>query len=393
LALRVRGGLLSGVRRPLLRLALFYAVYFAIVGVQLPFWPVWLRGARGQTDMQIGVLTAAAMWVRTIANPLLAPLVTRSGRSRRPIVALTWASCAAFGLFWFANDFWALLTVSVLFGALISVVLPIGETLTLRTTVAAGVGYGRVRLWGSLGFIAAAAVAGQLVEALPAGDIFWIVLAVMLALALTALLLPEPGAPSEARAARPVRGVFARAGFPLFLAATALIQGSHAAYYAFATLHWRKAGVADDTIGLLWAEAVAAEVVLFVLGGGLLRRLGPLGLIGLGGAAGGVRWVALALTAHPAALVATQWLHAFTFGATHLGAIYFIASALRPQLGPTAQALYAGIANGGGLGLATLAAGALYERGGGVVWLWMAGCSALGLAGVAMLARATRRAP
>src|SRR3546814_8893414 len=80
-------------------------------------------------------------------------------------------------------------------------------------------------------------------------------------------------------------------------------------------------------IGLLWAEGVIAEVLLFACGAKVVQRLGPARMLLLGALAGVVRWTLLAASTDLAVLFAAQALHAFTFGAAHLGAIAFIARA------------------------------------------------------------------
>ena len=158
-------------------------------------------------------------------------------------------------------------------------------------------------------------------------------------------------------------------------------------YYAFGTLHWRAVGYSDAVIGWLWAEGVIAEIILFAFGGALVRRLGPARLIVLAGMAGIVRWSATGLSDALPVLVMVQALHAFTFGAAHLGAIYFIARTVPPALSATAQSLYSAAVMGLGLGLAILASGSLYAAFGGKAYFAMAALGALGSVLAVILAR------
>ena len=87
-----------------------------------------------------------------------------------------------------------------------------------------------------------------------------------------------------------------------------------------------------SVIGWLWAEGVIAEIILFAFGVRLVRWMGPATLIALGGLAGAVRWSVTGLTPGLGILVVMQALHAFTFAATHLGAIYFISRRVPPAL-------------------------------------------------------------
>src|SRR5690606_17254902 len=77
--------------------------------------------------------------------------------------------------------------------------------------------------------------------------------------------------------------------FLLFLLAASMAQASHAVYYGFSALHWRASGLSETVIGLLWAEGVIAEILLFAVGARVTARIGPAALLALAGAAGMLR--------------------------------------------------------------------------------------------------------
>ena len=138
---------------------------------------------------------------------------------------------------------------------------------------------------------------------------------------------------------------------------------------------------------MLWAEGVVAEIVLFWYSARLVARLGPLGLMALGGIAAVLRWSLMGIVPGLAAAAVLQLLHALTFGASHLGAMYFMARSVPPGAAASAQSLYAAVSAGLGSGLVMLVAGALYGAYGGQAYLFMAVLSAAGLGGVVALAR------
>ena len=172
--------------------------------------------------------------------------------------------------------------------------------------------------------------------------------------------------------------------FRLFITAAALIQASHAVYYGFGTLNWKAQGYSENVIGWLWAEGVAAEIVLFAFGARLIRRFGPVRLIALGGFAGALRWSVTGASDDLWVLIAMQALHGFTFGATHLGAIYFIARRMPQALSASAQSLYSALVMGLGLGLAMLSSGKLFALYGPGAYQAMAVLAAAG-GGVALI--------
>jgi len=158
----------------------------------------------------------------------------------------------------------------------------------------------------------------------------------------------------------------------IFVAATACIQGSHALYYSFGTLNWLRMGLGEGVIGLLWAEGVLAEVILFVYAANAIKKLGPARLIALGGLACLLRWAMTPYAESLPAIVALQVLHAFTFGAAHLGAVYFISDRMPEDVSATAQTLYALIVSGFGIGLISVLSGHLYEDYAGDAYFAMA---------------------
>jgi PPP family 3-phenylpropionic acid transporter len=372
-----------------LRLALFYGASFAVLGIMLPFWPVWLA-SRGLDPSEIGLVLALLTAIRIVATPAVAHYADRIGERRRVIVWLSAISAVAFAMFFLTRDFWPILIITALFSSTRAGVMPLGESLTMLCAHERGLDYGRLRLWGSLSFMAAAAATGWLLTGRPEDLVFWLVLGALVFSLGSCLALPEarPGKASRGRA--PLIRVLKTKSFVLFLAAAALVQGGHAVYYAFGTLSWRAAGHSDTVIGLLWAEGVIAEVALFAVGARLLKVITPAGLIALGGAAGALRWAVTGADPDLPVLIVMQLLHAFTFGAAHLGAIHFVARAVPTAESATAQSLYAAASIGAGLGLAMLISGPLYDAFGGGAYYAMAFLSAMGGALGLLLGRRER---
>ena len=151
------------------------------------------------------------------------------------------------------------------------------------------------------------------------------------------------------------------------------------------SLAWQAQGYSDMVIGLLWATGVVAEIVLFYISGPLMARIGAVRLVMLAAAAAILRWTVTALDPPVALLFVMQALHAFTFGAAHLGAVQFVAQAAPPRLAATAQSLYAAMASGVIMGLVTIGIGPIYEALGPHAYFVMAGAGAVSLAGAFMV--------
>ena len=365
------------------RLATFYAAFFVVIGTVQPFWPLWLK-AKGLDATEIGVVLAIGVGAKVIGLPIAAHLADRSGERQRLMLLLAALSVLAFGLFAIADGFWSLVLVSLLFFALWPPVMSMGESLTIMAARGGAFEYGRVRLWGSIGFIATALAAGAVLERVPAQAVYWMILGGVVLTMLACGRLPDLRAEKSLSRHPPVLDLLRRRSFVLMLAACGLIQGSHAVYYAFGTIHWRQAGYSEAVIGALWAEGVVCEVILFAFGAAAVRRVGAVELIVLAGAAAVLRWLGTGLTDALLPIVALQALHGLSFGAAHLGAMHWMGSRLPPTLSATAQSLYSAVVFGVFLGALLYASGWLYASFAGAAFLPMA---LVALAGAACAVR------
>ena len=375
------------------RLSFYFGAVFAVVGIMAPFWPVFLA-ARGLTAPEIGLLLSAGLWLRVILNPLIAQWADRRGERRRPLLILSAAAMGGFLCFLFAEGFWGLLAVNLVASVAFSSIIPLGETVVLATVYRLGLDYGRLRIWGSATFIATSFAGGPMLAAFGSWSVLWAALGLMVVVLGSCVLLPEVekiALPTTTTAAAKNSGTVFRLlrqpVFILFLVAGGLGNASHAVLYGFATLHWRAVGYSDVLIGLLWAEGVVAEIVLFWLGSRLVRRFGSANLLALGAAAGVIRWTAMGLSDALWLALLTQALHAFTFGAAHLGAMHFIARAAPEEMSATAQSLHGAVGAGIAVGLVMAMAGVLYENFANGAYLFMAGIAAASFLAALALAK------
>ncbi|MDX1541495.1 MAG: MFS transporter [Geminicoccaceae bacterium] len=355
-----------------LRLAGFYGTMFGAIGIHLPFWPVWLESARGMTPGEVGLLLAAMYWPRVVASLVLARLADRSGSRKRLVVALAATGFVTTALFAMADGFWPLLALSLLSGAAMSGLLPLGEATALEEARATGFDYARVRLVGSLTFVLAAAGAGLAVERHGADLILPLLLLSLGVVLIACLTMPDGRRPAARGGGLAIAQVARLDGLWPVLTAAALIQVSHAVYYGFATLHWRAAGLGGGTIGWLWAEAVVAEVILFGIAGPLVARSRPASLLVAVAVLGAARWLGTAATTDLAALMVIQALHAATFGLTHLATMRHLQDVAPAHALATAQGLFASLL-ALLFGLMTPLAGWLYGGLGRLAFLVMAG--------------------
>lgn len=252
--------------------------------------------------------------------------------------------------------------------------------------------YPRIRMAGSIGFLGANLAGGILLGVL--GEAFAVPL-LLTGLALIASAVAFASRDAVGRAGRASHGM-ERPRLPrllwLTIGATALIQASHAAIYAFGAIAWSTAGVPGAWIGALWAIGVAAEILLFAVIGRLPAPWrSPFRLLGLGAAAAVIRALGMTIAGDALpALVGLQLLHGLTFGATHFGAMNAVSAFAPDGARGRAQGMVSA-ATALASAFATLGCGVVYRsEGAPATFLMMAPLAVLGLCLVELAARSAR---
>ena len=376
-------------RSDALRLAALHGASFAVIGVSMPFLPVWME-SRALGPAAIGVLLAIPTVVRVLATAPLMRLADRPGGAFGLLVAGHGVTAVGYGLMLGAGDAVAIGALVALVALAQATIVPTGDLLTTEAVRAnPGLNYGRLRVWGSLAFLATSLGGGVGLAVLPPDGILWSLVGLALVALAVAAWAARPLARGGGEAVPPAARLRLDLPRPLVLAilACALIQASHAAVYAFGSIHWRALGFSGPVIGGFWAIGVVAEIGLFVgLGGAVGGGARGLGLVALGGAAAVLRFGALALDPGLAATVLLQAMHALTFAATHLGAMAALTALSPPGRRGAAQGAYAA-AVALAVALATVASGLIYRAAGPAAFAAMV---PLALAGTALAFAAMR---
>jgi PPP family 3-phenylpropionic acid transporter len=338
---------------PSKRVAVFYGTYFAVLGVVLPMLGPWLEG-RGVEPVGIGLVTAAFSLAKLVYTPVVAHRVDRGGwRPGLLTVHLILAAGVAAALPAFDSTA-SLVLAFLVIGAGHGTVLPLVEAMVLERV--RDHGYGRLRLWGSVGFVAVA-TGLPVVWRESAGSGFPLALAVVLAV-LTLATVPFE------REVRPEghddHGRVPGSVWALLVVLT-LHQVSHGPYYAFFSVRLVESGFSASAVGVLWSLGVVAELVAFRAGGAIERRLGLRGVLSLALALTPVRWMLLALEPSWPLLVVAQSGHALTFALAHLAGVQLVSREVPPGARRRAQALYSGLSFGLGIVVGSAVAGPVWQ--------------------------------
>lgn len=299
------------------RLAVFYFALFGLLGTYLPFFTVWLKAIAIEATW-IGIITAVPAVTRFTVLPLVTSLAERRQALRNAIVLTAFASALGMALVGSQREAFAVFLAFAATCCLWTPTTPLTDAYALRGVTRHGLNYGPLRLWGSAAFVIGALGCGAMLDRIAPEHLIWIIAGVAGVGALASLGLRPIDSRVKSDAPPPRASRLLRdGGFLAIIFASALIQSSHSAYYIFASITWKAAGLDGLTIAGLWSLGVLAEIVLFALSPRF--RLPYAVLVAIGALSAVVRWIITAQEPPIALLAVVQLAHGLTFGLTQVG--------------------------------------------------------------------------
>jgi len=339
--------------------ALFLFCYYAYAGTFSTYASLYFQG-RGMSVAQIGVLMSLIQVLR-IFGPNVWGYVADHSERRVFVLRLTGvAALVSFSGFVFGSTFAHFFAAMVLLNLFTSAQGPMCEALMLSEMRGDLTYYGRIRLWGSIGFIVTVMLASFLMDWQGTGALVWFCGALLVCVLAAAFRLKD--VPRMTHAGKPpaLLAVLRKKEVLAFFASTALMVSAHAALYTFYSLYLERQGYSKTVTGLMWSLGVVAEVLCFYYQAPLFRRWGARRLMFACFAFGIVRFALIGAGAQSLALlVAAQLMHAATFALHHSASVQTMQRWFSGPLQARGQALYISISYGlggsiGSLGLTTV---------------------------------------
>jgi PPP family 3-phenylpropionic acid transporter len=342
-------------------LAVFFFAYFAFMGLFSPFFGLYLDHV-GQTALQIGILTSLPQVLRIVGPPFWGQLATRSGAPVQLLRGLTLAALLASFPLWVSTTFWTLAVWVVVMQLFISGVVPVADTVTIRAVAGDFTRYGRVRVWGSIGFVFMVVGAGWAFERYGLAAFMSVLTVTLLCTALATLRIPltlqAPAQTAITSDSRPISG----AGRGLFLASVFLMILAHASLYGFFSLYLSRLGYSGTVIGVVWAIGVVAEILFFYWQGPVFARHGLRLIMTATFVLGALRFMGVAALADVFwILLLLQVLHAFSFAAHHSASMAALQRWYPGNRLARGQGIYTSVGYGVGGSLGALGSGLMWE--------------------------------
>jgi PPP family 3-phenylpropionic acid transporter len=379
-----------------LRISLIFAAVFLPLGVNVPYFPLWLE-AKGFGAEEIAVILSAPIFLRVVTTPFITGLADRARDRANVLIAISVLSFLLSLGYFLTPTYAVVLAVTLAINIFWTPQSPLADSLALSGVRRFGSNYPRMRIWGSLTFLGGSFFGGIVLSATSADAVPVMIAFGLLTTLLAALITPRLGRP---RVASPLSAAGLQAAprlfnryFLLFVAGTGIIVASHGLLYGFASIYWKDVGISDSTIGFLWAWGVVAEVFIFLMFNRVFGAISSNKVLMIAGLAALLRWIAFPVI-EPLGLgvpgfFAVQTLHALSTGLLLIGLQKMIGETVPEERTGAAQGI-AYFANGFSTGVVTLACGPLYERLGGDGFYVMAVIAVVGLGLIvaAALARA-----
>ena len=350
----------------LILLAITYLFYFGQFGVLMPYLGVFLDG-RGFSSGEIGELFAMITVARIAGPNLWAFLADKTGKALRVLQLGALLTFGTFCLVFFVNGFWALTLSLALMMMFWTAILPQIEGLTLSCVTGHAKRYGKIRLWGSIGFIVLTIFTGKMIDTFSSDAPIYVGSIVLFSLFIVTLFLTQP---TQQKNTDPNQvSIWNKINNPVFyffLLSVALLQLSFGAYYGFFALYILDLGYSSQATGWLVALGVLAEVIIFLQAGKLIALFGVKWILVISILLTALRWYVLAIAANnPVILVLSQALHAFSFGMTHAASMHFIHYYFGDKFQSQGQAIYISVGFGIGGAIGGYGAGYFWQQGQG----------------------------
>ncbi|OTU47373.1 MFS transporter [Acinetobacter pittii] len=364
------------------RLGGFYFFYYSIVGTFMPYWNLYLQD-QGFNYQEIGVLSSIAIITRFFAPLVWGWIADKSGKRMLLVRVATWMeSCIWLAIFIVPNTFQSVALLMLIFSFFQNAILAQFEGVTLfwlgdqKAKL-----YGKIRKWGSVGFIVGVFTIGAILEIVHISMLPILLLIIASLAFIWSFTIREPdSAPTSQKYLEPLLPVLKRPTVATFFAIEFILLFSHAPFYSFYSNFLKSLNFSTTEIGFLWAMGVFAEIFMFSIASKIFQRFSWRSLVVMCLLVTSIRWMLVAVFSHYfIGQLFAQCLHAFSFGLFHLIAMRVIFQNFSAGQQGRGQALYSTM---WGLGVAfgSVLAGHFWKiLSGELIFMWASVVVLLGL--------------
>jgi MFS transporter, PPP family, 3-phenylpropionic acid transporter len=363
---------------PVLFSGTMYFGYYLGLGAYTPFINLYYERL-GLTALQIGTLSALAVLVFSATALIWSTLADTFHLHKQILTISLLLTPLAVLLIPRAPGFTNLVPIIFLYALCGSAIVPLMDSLSLDVAKNHGSNYGRLRVWGSIGWSVSTFLIGSIIERTDIRLFFYIFAGVLGLLFLLSFFQPNRTSLRKSSSSGSFRQ-FLRLDLAIFLISMYMLSISSGAVLTFFSIYLDRIGAGEALIGASWAVSALSEIPVMIFSVVIMRYIGANGLLRIAFLAYAVRWFAFAFITDPHLALAMQLLHGLSFGSFLIGSVTYMNERAPTGMTTTAQALLSTVTFGLGTITGSLSGGYLLDRVGmSNLFLIMGGVAVAGL--------------
>jgi PPP family 3-phenylpropionic acid transporter len=354
----------------------FYFFFYAAQSSLIPFLALYYAQF-GFSASQIGLLSGVLPLITLVSAPLWGGLADVTQKHRRLLmlaIAGAWTAVLALSL---ATRFFWLFPIVAVYAVFMAPIMPLVDNAVIAMLGERKAEYGKLRVWGAVGWGVAAPVAGLLIDRNGLDWAFYAYLMLMVGCLVVATRLPVGHTSIGRHFWRGVRVLTTNRQWNVFLLTVMVGFLAMAFEMNFLFLYLDELGAGTTLMGLSLSVATLSEIPVWFYSDRLLARWGTRGLLGLALLATAAQAFAYSLIRDPWLVLPVQVLHGPAFSAMWAAGVAYASDIAPPGMGATAQGVFAGVGMGLRSALGAFIGGLLYDLWGPVAMFRWGGVIAL----------------
>jgi PPP family 3-phenylpropionic acid transporter len=339
---------------------IFLIVYTA-ASVLLPFLAVYFE-QRGLSGTQIGLLAGIPPLMTMLGTSAWGTLADATRRHKQVFLLVIIGTIVSVALIPFSHSFLSLSLMIALHSFCFMSLIPLLDNNALEILGDRSDQYGRIRLWGSIGWGTGAPLIGPVVERFGLEWTFYGHATLMLVGLLIALPLPVAQKSAGGGFNQGIKRLLRDQRWYVFLMIIFIAGFGDAIARNYSFLYLKDLGASSTLMGLSLTIAIASELVILTFSGYLLRRFGPLVLLVIGTSTQAARLLGWSVIGDPYVALSLQLLNGLSFAALWLAGVAYAKEIAPEGLGATAQGLLSGVYFGLSAAVGAILGGIWYEQ-------------------------------
>ena len=363
-----------------------YFLQFAVNGVFLPFWILYLTGVKNLTVLEASTIFSMLYLARFLGGIFLNPYLLKRYNISLSLKISVIAGILLALSYGITNNKIILTLITFMFGLVYYTVAPFIESLASLFLKEEGIDYGKARTWGSVSFTLVGIAAGGIIGYIGSVALYYILI-ILLVLYVVFMFLPQPklvhtlsvNKGDNKNTGRLYSWVLKDKNAILLILVIFLYQLSHTAYNNYNALYLESMNISAKWMsGLILNISVIAEILFFIFSKKIIGKIKPTQLLVFCGIGAIIRWLMLAIFHNIYVFVVMQTFHAITFAVGHIAFILILNNRFNTEKIIDMQILYTAICYQLSMTIGLYIMGAIWDINSSLVFYVSAGIALVG---------------